>query len=84
MPFALSPSMVVIFLPATAFTGVTQLRMASPFWWTVHAPQRPMPQPNFVPVSSSSSRKYHRSGMSPSPSNWRDVPFTSTFNHNVL
>ena len=70
--------MVVTFLPAAALSGVTQLRMASPFRCTVQAPQSPMPQPNLVPVSSSSSRRYQRSGKSPSPSNFRPLPFTES------
>src|SRR4051794_33296236 len=32
--------------------------------WTVQAPQRAMPQPNFVPVRPSSSRNTQRSGVS--------------------
>src|SRR5712671_5316806 len=35
-----------------------------------------MPQPNFVPVSSATSRKYQSSGMSGSPSNVFSCPFT--------
>jgi len=38
-------------------TGVTQERMATPFRWTVQAPHRAIPQPNFVPVMPSTSRK---------------------------
>lgn len=44
-PFALRPSMVVILFPAAALRGVTQLRIASPFKWTVQAPHNPMPHP---------------------------------------
>ena len=40
-------------LARRALIGVTQLRVASPSTWTVHAPHRPTPQPNLVPVSSS-------------------------------
>ena len=36
----------------------------------------PSPQPNFVPVSRSSSRRYHSSGIVGSPSKERSVPFT--------
>src|SRR3982750_4455575 len=68
--------MVVTRFPAAALSGVTQLRMASPFRWTVQAPQSPMPQPNLAPVRSSSSRRYHSSGTSPAPSNLRGFPFT--------
>jgi hypothetical protein len=42
--------MVVILCPATALTGVTQERRASPSTWTVQAPQSETPQPNLVPV----------------------------------
>src|SRR6266403_3293480 len=35
-----------------------------------------MPQPNFVPVSSATSRKYQSSGISGSPSNVFSCPFT--------
>src|SRR3954447_1694245 len=66
--------MVVIRFPAAADIGVTQLRAASPLTWTVHAPQSPMPQPNFVPVSSMPSRRYHNSGISGSPSYWVVFP----------
>src|SRR5580693_1254260 len=48
--------MVVILAPATAATGVMQERVARPSTCTVHAPQNPIPHPNFVPVSPSSSR----------------------------
>src|SRR2546428_598863 len=57
-------SMVVIFFPATAATGVTQERVGCPSRWTVHAPQSAIPQPNFVPVNPTTSRKTHRIGMS--------------------
>src|SRR5205807_9093844 len=40
------------------------------------APQSPMPQPYFVPVSRSSSRRYQRSGISGSPSKCRTRPLT--------
>src|SRR5690242_14743494 len=68
--------MVVTRFPASPFIGVEQLRTASPFTWTVHAPHNPIPQPYFVPVSPSSSRRNHNNGISPSPSKRRDVPFT--------
>src|SRR5689334_19085400 len=55
--------MVVTFAPFTAPSVVTQERTALPFTCTVHAPQWAAPQPNFVPVSFSSSRSTHRSGV---------------------
>src|SRR6266404_3941889 len=68
--------MVVTDLPATSFICVRQLRVAAPSRWTVHAPQYPPPQPNLVPVSSATSRRYHSSGISGSPSNCRLELFT--------
>src|SRR5271156_5742771 len=68
--------MVVTVLPATSFIAVTQLRIAAPFTWTVHAPHWATPHPYFVPVSSATSRRYHSSGISGSPSNCRVAPLT--------
>src|SRR5690242_13929036 len=73
---ALRPSMVTMSLPAALCIGVWQLRTAAPFTCTVHAPHSPAPQPYFVPVICSSSRRYQSSGISGSPSNWRLAPFT--------
>src|SRR5256885_7445486 len=56
--------MVVTRLPATADTGSTQVRVATPSRWTVQAPHWAMPQPNLVPVSPSVSRSTQRSGVS--------------------
>src|SRR5580698_946778 len=56
--------MVVTLLPTTCETGVEHDRVAAPSTCTVHAPQRPAPQPNFVPVSSSVSRSTHSKGVS--------------------
>src|SRR3954468_3383474 len=66
--------MVVMRLPAADDIGVTQLQPAPTLPWTVHAPHSPIPQPNFVPVSSAPSRKYHNSGISGSPSYWVVFP----------
>jgi hypothetical protein len=44
--------------------------------WTVHAPQSPMPQPNFDPVNPKTSRKYQSSGISGSPLKDCSTPFT--------
>ena len=68
--------MVVMALPEASLMGVVQLRAAVPFKWTVQAPQRPMPQPNLVPVRVSSSRRNHKRGMAGSPSKLRLLPFT--------
>ena len=56
--------MVVIRLPATALTGVTQERIAWPSRCTVQAPHAAMPQPNLVPVRPITSRSTQRRGMS--------------------
>ena len=51
-------------------------RIAFPSRCTVQAPQRAMPQPNLVPVSPRTSRKYQSNGRSGSPSKERATPFT--------
>src|ERR1700751_3216983 len=70
--------MVTTFFPATSDIGMLQERIASPLRCTVQAPQSATPQPNFVPVRPSSSRRYHMSGIDGSPSNVRSRPFTFT------
>jgi hypothetical protein len=59
-----SPSIVVTLRPPSSPTGTTQARSAAPSMCTVQAPQTPMPQPNLVPVSPTTSRTAHSSGMS--------------------
>src|SRR6185436_14707353 len=56
--------MVVIFLPTASLIWVWQERTASPLRWTVQAPQRPAPHPNFVPVICNCSRMTQSSGVS--------------------
>src|SRR5688572_26785682 len=68
--------MVVTRLPATLFIVVVQARVACPSTCTVQAPQSAIPQPNLVPVSPSTSRSTHSSGISGATSTCRDVPFT--------
>src|SRR5579872_2247130 len=68
--------MVVTLLPATCDTGVEQDRIALPSTCTVQAPQSPAPQPNFVPVSSSVSRKTQRRGVSGGTLTLRSLPLT--------
>src|SRR3989442_6931443 len=68
--------MVVTRLPATAATGSTQLRVATPSKWTVHAPHCAMPQPNFVPVRPSVSRSTQSSGVSGLSVTGGDLPLT--------
>src|ERR1700676_191688 len=48
--------MVTMSLPAIVEIGVWQEKARSPSICTMQAPHRPAPQPNFVPVSLSSSR----------------------------
>jgi hypothetical protein len=55
---------VVMFFPETCDTGVEQERTGDPSTWTVQAPQSPAPQPNFVPVSCSVSRRTQSNGVS--------------------
>ena len=62
------------FLPPSALIVVMHERTACPSTCTVQAPQKPPPQPNFVPVRPSSSRRYQSRGMSGSPSNVRLDP----------
>src|SRR5512132_448153 len=69
-------SMVVIAEVPTLSMVVVQERVATPFTWTVQAPQRAIPQPNFVPVMPSTSRNTHKRGVSPSTSTVRARPLT--------
>ena len=55
--------MVVIFLPSTALTGITQERTAAPSMCTVQAPHCATPQPYLVPVRPTCSRITHSSGV---------------------
>src|SRR5262245_9821336 len=66
--------MVVTFAFATLFSEVTQERTAFPFTCTVQAPHSAAPQPNFVPVSFSSSRMTQRSGVPSSEFADTDLP----------
>ncbi len=70
------PSMVEISLPTTAETGVTHERVGWPSTWTVQAPHSAMPQPNLEPFMSRASRRVQSSGVSPSTSTERLLPFT--------
>src|SRR3977135_3326836 len=57
-------------------TGGLQDGTAVPSTCPVQAPQSAMPQPNFVPVMPSTSRKTHNSGVSLSTSIVRSTPLT--------
>src|SRR5689334_11696814 len=57
------PSIVVIFLPSAAETGVPHERTGLPSRCTVHAPHSWAPQPNFVPVMPTVSRIAQSNGV---------------------
>src|SRR5690349_4323689 len=57
------PSIVVIFLPSAADTGVPQERTGLPSRCTVQAPQSCAPHPNLVPVMPTVSRIAQSSGV---------------------
>src|SRR5579864_8698172 len=75
-PFAPSPSIVVMLLPATCDTGVEHERIALPSMCTVHAPHNPAPQLNLVPVSSSVSRRTQSRGVSGETETFFSLPLT--------
>src|SRR5271165_6969572 len=68
--------MVVIDLPLVSLIVVTQDLRASPSIWMVQAPHAATPQPNFVPVRPSTSRRYQSTGIDGSPSNVCVWPLT--------
>src|SRR2546429_3365709 len=68
--------MVVTCLPSARDNGATQDRIAFPSRCTVHAPHSAIPQPNFVPVISSESRRTHSKGVAGSTSTCTGFPFT--------
>src|ERR1041384_3912764 len=68
--------MVVTDLPATSLMLVWQERTALPSTCTVHAPHRPEPQPNLVPVSLRCSRTTQSNGVLASTSTLAAVPLT--------
>ena len=65
---------------ASADTGVKHERIGAPSTCTVQAPHKLMPQPNFVPLSSSSSRNTQSNGVFGSTSTLRLSPFTFKVN----
>jgi hypothetical protein len=71
------PFDVVILAPSIAPIGTEQERIGLPPMCTVQAPHCAMPQPNFVPVRPTTSRKTQSSGVSGSISMRREVPLTS-------
>src|SRR5260370_21934700 len=69
-------SMVVIAEVPTLSMVVMQERVGFPSTWMVQAPHSAAPQPNLVPVIPRTSRRTHRTGVSPSTSTVRTTPFT--------
>src|SRR5256885_7673324 len=61
---------------AAADTGTGHERTGSPFRCTVQAPHCAIPQPNFGPFTSSTSRNTHNSGISGSTSTLCFLPLT--------
>src|SRR6266851_267236 len=76
--------MVVIALPTAAATGMTQDRRGAPSTCTVQAPHRAIPQPNFVPVKPTRSRKTQSSGMFGEPFTSRATPLMVNFMDAIL
>ena len=68
--------MVVTDLPATSDSRVWHEKARLPSICTMQAPHRPVPQPNLVPVSLSSSRITHNSGVSGGASECAALPLT--------
>src|SRR4029077_3885816 len=68
LPCGSRPSIVVTERPETSLIAVMQARVAAPSTWMVQAAHSAPPQPYFVPVSPSSSRRYQSRGIDGSPS----------------
>src|SRR5579884_4168221 len=68
--------MVVTRLAATSAMGTLQERVDSPSISTVHAPHNDIPQPNFVPVRLSTSRRTQSRGIWGSPLKVVALPLT--------
>src|SRR5712664_3321981 len=68
--------MVVTALPPTCDTCVWHEKARLPSTCTMQAPQSPVPQPNLVPVSLSSSRITHSSGVLGGASECAALPLT--------
>src|SRR6188472_1624408 len=74
--FGERPSMVTICAPSAAETCTWQERCARPSICTVQAPQKPAPQPYFVPVNPMMSRITQSRGVLGSASTETGLPFT--------
>jgi hypothetical protein len=70
----------VIGASPTLSIGITQERTGFPSRWTVQAPHKALPHPNFVPVIPSTSRSTHNSGVSLSTSTLWLTPLTLIVN----
>src|SRR5947207_9239475 len=75
-----SPSSVVMLLPETAATGVTQLRISLPSSSTEQAPHCARPQPKRGPCRCSSLCRTYSSGVSRLAVTLCTRPFTLIFN----
>src|ERR1700730_5483375 len=84
-PAADKPSMVTILsVGSTALTGIEQERCTSPLMCTEHAPHCAIPQPYFVPVSPTCSRRTQSKGISSSTFTSMTSPLTLSFvTHNT-
>src|SRR5712692_10420074 len=83
-PLAPRPSMVMMLFPETCETGVEQERIGAPSTCTVQAPHKPAPHPNFVPVSSSVSRRTQSKGVSGETLTFFSLPFTRSVTSAML
>src|SRR3981081_1416056 len=83
-PLAPRPSMVVMFFPETCDTGVEHERIGAPSTCTVQAPHKPARHPNFVPVSSSVSRRTQSRGVSGDTLTLFSLPFTRSVTSAML
>src|SRR5260370_6125752 len=73
--------MVVTITPSAWATGMAQDCAAVPSRCTVQTPQTPMPQPYFVPVRPSSSRRTQSNGVSGADTMLWTIPLTERFMH---
>src|SRR4029077_10514800 len=70
------PSIVVTDLPAISESWIWQENARAPSICTMHAPHRPVPQPNLVPVSLRPSRITHNNGVVGGAPVAAGLPFT--------
>src|SRR5690606_11672165 len=77
------PSTVVMRLPSTAQTGVSQACTGRPSMRTLHAPHDPAPQPNRGPFNPQACRNTDRRGDAASASTDRTTPLISSSNTRI-